>query len=135
MLAWGYGFLLAGLTGLLAMRLPGKWFRIGAIIMWAPLLASTLDCIEDIFLRTAIMRIVADPAAEIPLLVPLLASVAATIKYLCISVVVPGYCFAGVVKGFSFDRKFSAIALYAIVVIVMISFVMQPAQQIPPCFN
>ena len=40
------GLLLAGLTGLLAMRLPGKWLRVGAVMMWVPLLASTLDCIE-----------------------------------------------------------------------------------------
>ena len=133
-LAFGYGFLLTGLTGLLAMRLPGSWFRIGAIIMWAPLLAATLDCVEDIFLRTAIMQLVQDPAAEIPLLVPLLAGVAATVKYLCISVVTPMYCFAGVVKGLQVDRGILALLLYALTVIVMISFVLQPMQQIPPCF-
>ncbi len=134
-LAWGYGFLLAGLTGLLAMRLPGQWFRVGAIVMWAPLLASTLDCIEDVFLQTAILRIVADPAAEIPLLVPLLAGFAATIKYLCIAVVTPVYAFAGIIQGLKHDRSVGAIILYVLVVIVMLSFVLQPLQQIPPCFN
>jgi hypothetical protein len=133
-LAFGYGFLLAGLTGLLAMRLPGNWLRIGALIMWTPLLAATLDCIEDIFLRSAIMQIIQDPAAELPVAVPLLASIAATIKYLCIAVITPLYCFAGVVKGFQVDRSISAVLLYILIIIVMISFVLQPAQQIPPCF-
>ncbi len=134
-LAFGYGFLLAGLTGLLAMRLPGNWFRVGALIMWAPLLAATLDCIEDIFLRTAIMQVIQNPAADIPLFVPLLASIAATIKYLCIAVITPLYCFAGVVKGFQVDRSVATVLLYILIVIVMISFVLQPAQQIPPCFT
>ena len=134
-LAWGYGFLLAGLTGLLAMRLPGKWFRVGAIVMWAPLAASTLDCIEDLFLRTAILRLVADPTAEIPLLVPLIAGVAATLKYLGISIVAPAFGFAGVIKGLSCDRSIGAIIVYALVVIVMVSFMLQPLQQIPPCFR
>lgn len=133
-LAFGYGFLLAGLTGLLAMRLPGAWFRSGALVMWAPLLGATLDCIEDIFLYTAIMQLIRDPAAELPLLVTLIAGSAATIKYLCISVVTPLYCFAGVLKGFQVDRSFTTILLYILVAIVMLSFVLQPAQQIPPCF-
>jgi len=133
-LAWGYGLVLAGLTGLLAMRLPGNWFRVGAIVMWAPLLASTLDCIEDVFLYSGIQSLVADPEADIPLLVALFAGIAATLKYFFLSVVTPVYGFAGTIKGLKQDRSVSAIILYVIVVVVMGSMVLQPARQIPPCF-
>ncbi|MEC9375370.1 MAG: hypothetical protein VYA80_03245 [Pseudomonadota bacterium] len=132
-LAWGYGFLLAGLTGLLAMRLPGKWFKIGSIIMWTPLFASTLDCIEDIFLHSAIMSVINNPAAEIPLFISLFAGITATIKYLFITVVTPGFCLLGIIKGISFDRRFTSIILYLIISVVMISFTGQAFQELPPC--
>ena len=134
-LAWGYGFLLAGLLGLLAIRLPNPWFRVGAIIMWAPLLSSTFDCIEDIFLHTGIQQLVANPAADIHFLIPLLAGIAATFKYLGISVLAPAYGIAGSIKGIRQDKSISATAFYLLVIVVMVSFVIQPMQQIPPCFN
>lgn len=133
-LAWGYGLVLFGLTALLAMRLPGKWFRVGAIVMWAPLLASTLDCIEDVFLYSAVQRLVVDAGAEIPLMIPVLAGVAATLKYICLSVITPAYGFSATVKGLQQDRSIPALILYVLVVYVMASMVLQPAREIPPCF-
>jgi len=133
-LAWGYGFVLFGLTALLAMRLSGKWFRVGAIVMWVPLLASSLDCIEDVFLYSAVQRLVADPGAEIPLIISVLAGVAATLKYICLSVITPAYGFAATVKGLQQDRSIPSLILYVLVVYVMASMVLQPAREIPPCF-
>jgi hypothetical protein len=49
-LTWGYGLLLFGLLGLLVVRLPEQWQRTGSILMWAPLVATSLDCTENLFL-------------------------------------------------------------------------------------
>lgn len=131
--AWGYGFLLAGLTGLLAIRLPGQWQRWGALVMWAPLLASTFDCIEDVFLYGMATRLVADPTAELVALLPLLAGIAATIKYVALVVVTPAYGLAGIGKGLSVDRSVGALLLYAFLGLNLVQMILRPLQQIPPC--
>ena len=67
--AWGYGFLLTGLLGLLTLRLPAAWQRVGKVLMWAPLLASAFDCLEDL----ALYQLAMAPAGSDFGLVPLLA--------------------------------------------------------------
>lgn len=131
--AWGYGFLLAGLMGLLVIRLPGKWYRLGALVMWAPLLASTFDCIEDVFLLTMSTQLVADETAVIVPLLPLLAGIAATIKYIALVVVTPAYGLAGIAKGLSVDRSIGALLLYAFLGLNLALMILRPLQQIPPC--
>ncbi len=132
--AWGYGFLLAGLIGLLAMRLPGKWQQWGALIFWAPLFAATFDCIEDVFLFAIGAQQVADPGVAIAAALPLMAGIAATLKYLALSVVTPAFGLAGIVKGLSFDRTIAALLLYLFLGLLLISMVLQPLQRVPLCF-
>jgi hypothetical protein len=133
-LAWGYGLLLAGLTGLLAMRLPGKWMRIGAIAMWMPLLASTLDCVENVFLYAIVMNAVEAPNLQPVPMLTALAGVAATLKWIALSILTPAYGFAGIVKGMSVDRSAGAITVYALLFITLLSMVAKPIQDIPSCF-
>ena len=132
--AWGYGLQLAGLTGLLAMRLPQQWQKIGALIMWAPLLASALDCVEDVFLYTAAGQLIDNPAVALSPVVSLLAGIAATLKYLALTVITPAYGLSGIVKGLTTDRSFTAFLLYAVLGLLLISMILRPLQQIPPCF-
>ena len=132
--AWGYGLQLAGLTGLLAMRLPLPWQKVGAVVMWAPLLASALDCIEDIFLYTLAGQLIDNPAAPVAAALPLLAGLAATLKYLALAVVTPVYGLAGIAKGIATDRGISALVLYAVFGVLLIMMILRPLQQIPPCF-
>lgn len=132
--AWGYGFLLAGLTGLLALRLPGKWQWWGALVLWAPLFASTLDCVEDIFLYTIGQQFMADSGAEVANALPLLAGIAATLKYFALSVVTPAYGLAGIGKGLTVDRSIGALLLYAFLGMWLVSMIIQPLQRIPLCF-
>jgi len=133
-LAWGYGLLLAGLTGLLAMRLPGKWFTVGAVIMWVPLLASTLDCIENAFLYSIVGMLANDPGAAVPATLTVLAGIVSTLKWIALSVVTPAYGLAGIVKGLQVDRSWSALIIYALLFMTLLSMVVKPIQDIPPCF-
>ncbi len=128
--AWGYGLLLTGLLGLLTLRLPAGWQPIGRVLMWTPLLASVLDCIEDLFLYQIVVGF---PGGE-PGLAPLLAGIAATLKYLNLSVLAPGYGVAGSIRGLGHDRRFGALLIYALVLVNALAFVAKPLQQIPPCF-
>jgi len=132
--AWGYGFQLAGLLGLLAIRLPGKWQSAGALIMWLPLLASVFDCVEDIFLYTIAQQLVIDPNARIAGALPLLASVASTIKYIALAIVPPVFGVSAIIKGMSVDRRASALLLYVLLGLLLFSMLLRPLQQIPPCF-
>ena len=132
--AWGYGFLLAGLIGLLAMRLPGKWQQWGALLLWAPLLAATLDCVEDIFLFAIGSQLVSDPTAAIAASLPLLAGIAAVLKYLALSVAAPVYGLAAIGKGLREDRSALALLLYLFLSVLLIMMFLRPMQQIPPCF-
>ncbi len=132
--AWGYGFMLAGLLGLLALRLEGAWQRAGAVLMWAPLLASLLDCVEDLFLFDMAAQLLADPAVILPGILTLLAGVAATLKYTALAVVSPAFGLAGIVKGLGRDRGIGAIVLYVVLGLTLLSMVLRPLQQIPPCF-
>ena len=132
--AWGYGLQLAGLLGLLAMRLPAGWQPAGALVMWAPLAASTLDCIEDIFLYNSANLLLADPSAALPAAMTLLAGVAATLKYLALAVISPAFGIAGIAKAVGTDRSGAALVLYAVLGLLLFSMVLRPLQQVPPCF-
>lgn len=133
--AWGYGFLFSGLIMLLALRLPEPWRRAGAIFMWFPLLASLLDDIEDLFLYNMVTQLIADPGAEIAPLLPLLASTAATIKYVSLCGLAPAYSFAGVGKGVVTDRSPVAWVIYILIAFFAITLVMRPLQQLPACWS
>jgi len=133
-LAWGYGFLLAGLMGLLAMRLTGEWFRIGAIAMWIPLVATTFDCIENAFLYAIVVPLAANPDAVIAAILPLLAGVVSSIKWIALCVITPAFGFAGIVKGITIDRSWSALIIYILLFLSLLSMVMKPIQDIPACF-
>ena len=133
-LAWGYGLVLFGLMGLLVMRLPDKWFRVGAILMWAPLLASVLDCMENMFLFSIVTQLVADEMAPIAAILPLLAGVVASLKWVALAVVTPAFGFAGIVKGISVDRRATSWIVYVLLFITLLSMVVKPIQDIPGCF-
>jgi hypothetical protein len=133
-LAWGYGLLLAGLTGLLAMRLPGKWLRVGAIAMWIPLLASTLDCIENVFLYAIVMGVVESPELQPVAMLTAIGGTVSTLKWIALSVLTPAFGFAGIVKGFTVDRSFGAITVYVLLFVTLLSMVAKPIQDIPACF-
>jgi hypothetical protein len=128
--AWGYGFLLAGLLGLLTLRLPGWWQRAGRVLLWTPLVASVFDCLEDL----ALLTLATAPAATDPGSLPLLAGISATLKYLNLSVLAPAYGIAGSLKGLTVDRRAGALLIYLLVVANAVAFVARPLQQIPACF-
>jgi hypothetical protein len=133
-LAWGYGFLLAGLTGLLTMRLTGGWFRVGAIIMWVPFVATTFDCIENAFLYAIVVPLAENPDAVIAAILPLMAGIVSTIKWIALCVVTPAFGFAGIIKGMTIDRSWSALIIYFLLFLSLLSMVMKPIQDIPACF-
>jgi len=133
-LAWGYGLLLAGLTGLLARRLPGPWFTVGAVAMWMPLLATTLDCIENAFLYAIVVPLAANPDATIAPLLPLMAGVISSLKWVALCILTPLYGFPAIIKGLQTDRSWTALLIYLLLFIVLLSMVMKPIQDIPACF-
>jgi hypothetical protein len=120
--AWGYGFLLTGLLGLLTLRLPASWQRAGRVLIWTPLLASALDCLEDLCLHALAVA----PAGSDPGFLPLLAGIAATLKYLNLSVLAPAYGIAGSIRGLTHDRSAGALVIYLLVVVNAVAFVARP---------
>jgi hypothetical protein len=133
--AWGYGFLLTGLLGLLTLRLPAGWQRAGRVLTWTPLVASVFDCLEDVaLLMLATASAAAEPPGIGPGLLPLLAGIAATVKYVNLSVLAPAYGIAGSLKGLAHDRRSGALLIYLLVAANAVAFVARPLQQIPACF-
>jgi hypothetical protein len=132
--AWFYGLLLAGLVGLLVRRLDGAWLRIGAVVIWLPLIASLFDVVEDAFLYAIVAQLVENPSMIVMKELPLIAGIAATLKYLLLAVAVPLFSVAGIVQGLRTDRRIGALVVYALLFIVCVSMVMPPLQQIPACF-
>jgi hypothetical protein len=128
--AWGYGFLLTGLLGHLTLRLPEPWQRVGRVLAFAPLVASALDCVEDLFL---VRQAIAGPAGDLGR-AALGAGVAASLKYLLLSVIAPAWGIAGTIRGLALDRRAGAIITYALVVLTCLSFVAKPLREIPACF-
>ena len=133
-LAWGYGLLLAGLTGLVAIRLSGAWFAFGAIAIWFPLLASTLDCIENAFLYAIVVPLAADPAALPAPMLPLAAGIVASLKWIALCILTPAYGFAAIAQGLRVDRSWQALLVYVLLFVVLLSMVLKPIQDIPACF-
>jgi hypothetical protein len=133
-LAWGYGLLLVGLLGLLVIRLPGAWFRIGSVLMWAPLLATLLDCLENAFLYAIVVGMVAAPDVLPAASATLAAGVVSSLKWIALCVVTPVFGFAGIVKGINVDRSGSALIVYLLLAVVLLAMVVKPVQDIPACF-
>jgi len=131
--AWSYGLILAGLVGLLARRLEGFWFRAGAVAMWLPLVASFLDCVEDVLLLQMVTRTIADPDTVFPAALPFLASTAATVKYLALCILTPAYAIGGIVEGLKTDRSLTALIIYLLLFLAIVNIVMRPLQQLPGC--
>ena len=127
--AWGYGLLLTGLLGLVTLRLPASWQRPGFAIAVTPLLASALDCTEDLFLyqiATAVDPLATGNAA-------LFAGIAASLKYFFLSGLAPAYGIAGSLKGFTVDRRPGAILLFLFTLANCVAFIARPLAQIPAC--
>ena len=133
-LAWGYGLFLLGLVGLLTRCLDGKWRRYGTIAMWFPIAASVFDCIEDIFLYSMVTQLIAAPDSDLPVIVPLLASVSATLKYTALSLLTPAFTVAGVVQGIKTNRSGSALLIYALALLGSLMFALPPLRSLPACF-
>ncbi|MAF83916.1 MAG: hypothetical protein QGG54_04860 [Gammaproteobacteria bacterium] len=132
--AWSYGFLLAGLIGLLTRRLDGAWFRAGAIAIWFPLAASVLDCVEDVFLLSIVTRLNDSPDIVLSPILPALASTAASMKYLALCILTPIFSVAGMAQAFRTDRSIGALVLYAFLLLTVVNMIMRPAQHLPACF-
>jgi len=133
-LAWGYGLLLTGLMALLVMRLPQPWLSIGAIAMWAPLVATVLDCIENAFLYAIVTGLLAAPNVLPAAALTVSAGVISTLKWLALCIVTPAFGFAGIAKGFTVDRSWPALIIYFLLFLVLLSMVLKPIQDIPACF-
>jgi len=133
-LAWGYGLLLTGLMALLVMRLPQPWLSIGAIAMWAPLMATVLDCIENAFLYAIVTGLLAAPNVLPAAALTVSAGVISTLKWLALCIVSPAFGFAGIAKGFTIDRSWPALIIYFLLFLVLLSMVLKPIQDIPACF-
>ena len=131
--AWGYGLVFFGVLGLLTARLSGRWQRVGAVIMWAPLLASLFDVFEDIGLHRMVTTVAEGGTGILPAVV-LLTTISASLKYLFLAVVAPAYGVAGAVKAFKTDRRLRSIGLYVFVVLVAFSMMQKPFSEIPACF-
>ena len=125
---------MAGLLGLLTRRLDGAWFRAGSIAIWFPLAASLLDDIEDIFLHGMVTTLIADPAATLGAAPALLAGLAASFKYLFLSVLTPLFAVAGSVQGLRTDRSIGALIVYVLVCVVALSMVPKLLTEAPACF-
>ena len=131
--AWGYGLVFFGVLGLLTARLSGRWQRVGAVIMWAPLLASLFDVFEDIGLHRMVTTVAEGGTGILPAVV-LLTTISASLKYLFLAVVAPAYGVAGAVKAFKTDRRLRSIGLYVFVALVAYSMMQKPFSEIPACF-
>ncbi len=131
--AWGYGFLFSGLLGLLTLRLSGAWLAAGKYLMWAPLLASVFDVLEDIGLHELVATFAAQPA-ELSSAVAAFTTVSASVKYILLAIIGPVYGVSGSVKAIAVDRRPGSIGLYILVVLLAASMVQKPLLEIPACF-
>jgi hypothetical protein len=134
MLAWGYGLQLTGLLGLLVLRLPAQWQRIGALAIWVPLLASLFDCIENVFLYAIVTRLADDPTTVVPAILTIMASSVATLKWIALSVLTPAYGFTAICKGVMTDRRVTSWLVYLLLAATLAGMIIKPIQDIPACF-
>ena len=93
LLAWGYGLVLFGLLGLVLVRLPADWQSAGSIWIWAPLAASVLDCLENIFLYAIVAPLVDNPDAVVSPVLTAVGSSVATLKWVALAVITPAFGF------------------------------------------
>jgi len=129
--AWGYGLTFSGVLGLLTLRMQDRWFEAGVWLMWAPLLASAFDVLEDLGLYQMTSQMLADgvvgSAAALTMLF-------AASKYVLLAVIGPVYGVLGVLQAIKTDRRARSIGLYVFVVLVAVSMVQKPLLEIPACF-
>jgi hypothetical protein len=133
-LAWGYGLVLFGLLGLLLVRLPESWQQLGAIFIWAPLVASLLDCIENIFLYAIVTQLIDNPDVLVSPMLTLAGSSVASLKWIALAVVTPVFGFAATAKGIAVDRRVTSWVVYLLLSISLLSMVIKPIQDFPACF-
>jgi hypothetical protein len=98
------------------------------------LAASVLDCVEDIFLLSIVTHLNESPDIVLSPILPVLASAAASIKYLALCVVTPIFSVAGIAQAVRTDRSIGALVLYAFLLLTVVNMIMRPAQQLPACF-
>lgn len=132
--AWSYGLILAGLVGLLTLRLDGHWRRWGAVAIWFPIAAALLDDIEDIFLFQTVRSVIANPDVLMSPILPALAGTAAVLKYIALCALTPAFSIGGVVRGLQIDRRIGALVVYALLLLMIASLFMRLAPQLPQCF-
>ena len=131
--AWSYGLTLAGLVGLLALRLDGAWRRWGEIAIWFPIAASLLDDVEDVFLFQIVQSVIRNPDVLMSPILPAIASTAAVMKYIALCGLTPAYAIGGVVRGLQIDRRFAALIVYVLLLMMVASLFMRLAPQVPLC--
>ena len=102
--------------------------------MWAPLVATLLDCTENLFLYSISSQLVANPDAILPAVLPLFGSLVASLKWIALSLVTPAFAFAGTVKAISVDRRVTSWIVYVLLTITALSMLAKPIQDIPACF-
>lgn len=132
--AWGYGLVFTGLLGLLTLRLTGAWYRAGALLMWAPLLASAFDVLEDLGLYSIVGQAALSMPPELNPTVVFLTTVCAALKYLLLAGVGPVYAVLGSAVAFREQRSAGSVIVYILVILVALSMVQKPLQEIPACF-
>ena len=131
--AWSYGLTLAGLVGLLALRLDGGWRRWGAVAFWFPIVAALLDDIEDVFLFQTVQSVINNPDVLMSPMFPAIAGVAAVMKYIALCGLTPAFAIGGVVRGLQIDRRFAALVVYLLLLMMVASLFMRLAPQVPAC--
>lgn len=132
--AWSYGLTLAGLLGLVVLRLDGRWRRWGAVALWFPIAASVFDDIEDVFLLQTVQSVINNPDVLMSPLLPALAGTAAVLKYTALCVLTPAFSVAAVVRGLQVDRRITALLVYVLLLMMVASLFVRLAPQLPLCF-
>jgi hypothetical protein len=132
--AWSYGLTLAGLVGLVVLRLDGRWRKWGAVAIWFPIAAALLDDVEDVFLYQTVQSVIANPDVLMSPMLPALAGTAAVLKYTALCVLTPAYSVGAVVRGLQIDRRFTAMIVYALLLMMIASLFARLAPQLPLCF-
>ena len=133
-LAWGYGLVLAGLGGLVALRLPSERRVLAGLLIILPLGASLFDSIENVFLFAIVGELLAQPELALNPALPFLAGVAATVKWSLLAVATPVAGLWALGLAFVADRKPVSLLVYVLFFIVLLSMVIKPIQDIPSCF-
>ena len=89
----GYALLYSGLLGLIARRQTGAWRRVGLLAMLLPFGAMVFDWTENVFIVQMV-----NVEGAIPAWMPLLGSIAGSLKYLALSVLTPLYGLGAILR-------------------------------------